>query len=367
METKDTHLDINTRVAKAKASFVTRRVNLGLTQALITNQKPKPGDLVLAKVVRIKRQTRLELCNGRRAHLYEGDELILAYGNRYATDQFEAEVPSTLAPCQLVAAGGLAAKVIAKHDKLKGATEIEPLGLLANIDGNVMNLSHYALPSIKNMRSRPLTVAVFGTSMNSGKTTMASDLVHGASRQGMKVNAAKITGTGSGPDIWKMLDAGANEMLDFTDQGYASTVDLSLHQLLDITRTLISRLSTRDTDLVVLEIADGLLQTETSLLVNSPEFRSLVDGCLIASSDAIAAVGAVHHIQSLPMNVLAIGGMMTLSPMTSKEATDACGIPFLTRSDIHNKEVVQTLLAELESTAKDDVTTNENIVAFGRS
>lgn len=358
--------DIGKRLMTAKAGFVTRRVNLQDAQALVTGPTPRPGDLVLARVDRIKRQARLELPTGRRAHLYPGDELILAYGHRYAADQFEAEVPTDLAPCQLVAAGGLAARVTAKHEGIKGATEITPLGLLANADGEVLNLARYALPEREPQRPRPLTIAVFGTSMNSGKTTMASDLVHGAAALGIEVKAAKLTGTGSGPDIWKILDAGASEMLDFTDQGYASTVGLSLPQLLAISRQLIAHLSTADTSLLVLEIADGLLQRETRALLTSPEFQSLIDGCLLASPDAIAAVGAVHELQSLGMNVLGMGGVMTQSPLTSREASAACGSPILTRSDLHRSNVLEALLSELAETSKSRPWANDNVVAFGR-
>ena len=35
-------------------------------------------------------------------------EIMVAYGNRYAPDQFEAELPKTMASCHLAAAGGVA-------------------------------------------------------------------------------------------------------------------------------------------------------------------------------------------------------------------------------------------------------------------
>lgn len=365
MTTPAINNDIEQRLADAKISFVTRRVSFNHAQQLILDRQPRAGDLVLARVGRIKRQTRVELRSGRRAHLYEGDELVLAYGSRYAADQFEAEVPNDLAPCQLVAAGGIAARVISKHGKIKAATEIIPMGLLGDAEGRILNLADYALPVLQSQHFRPRTIAVFGTSMNSGKTTMASDLVQGAQRAGLKVNAAKLTGTGSGPDIWKMLDAGASEMLDFTDQGYASTAGLALPTLLDISHVLISRLSKRETDLLVLEIADGLLQRETRALLNCPEFRDLIDGCLLASPDSIAAVRAVNQLQSLPLNVLGIGGVMSQSPLTSREATEACGIPYLTRSDLHQEGVINTLLAELSGSSPGKNGKSENIVAFG--
>ncbi len=255
--------------------------------------------------------------------------------------------------------------MISKHGNIRDATEIKPLGLLAGIKGNILNLADYALPVIGGNKPRPLTVAVFGSSMNSGKTTMVSDLVHGACRLGIKVSAAKLTGTGSGPDIWKVVDAGASEMLDFTDEGYASTAGLELQQLLSISRNLIARTTTNDTKLLVLEIADGLLQQETRALLESPEFRRLIDGCLFASSDSVAAVAAVNYLQSLPLDVLAIGGIMTQSSLTPREAVSACGIPYLKRCDLQRKAVVRSLLRELTDVQKRAQQESGNVIAIG--
>lgn len=72
---------------------------------------PHAGDLVLARVVKIGQHPRIELPDGRRSHLYIGDEVIVCYGARYAPDQFESHVPKEMGPCDLVAAGGLASRL----------------------------------------------------------------------------------------------------------------------------------------------------------------------------------------------------------------------------------------------------------------
>jgi hypothetical protein len=42
--------------------------------------------------------------------IHDFDAIIVAYGHRYAPDQFEAYVPEDLGPCHLVAGGGVAAR-----------------------------------------------------------------------------------------------------------------------------------------------------------------------------------------------------------------------------------------------------------------
>src|SRR4030081_1589581 len=50
---------------------------------------PRSGDIALAKLEKIGKNTRLELADGRAANLHEGDTLAVVFGNRYATRQFE--------------------------------------------------------------------------------------------------------------------------------------------------------------------------------------------------------------------------------------------------------------------------------------
>lgn len=136
------------RIASAKRTFVTRRVPLELMQSLVGGNgasKPKSGDLVLAKIVQVGHHKFGERTDGRRAALFEGDEIILAYGHRYAPDQFEAVVPGSLEECHLVAAGGIAAQAISWHSKTKSPTVIQPVGLIADYSGKIINVSDFAV------------------------------------------------------------------------------------------------------------------------------------------------------------------------------------------------------------------------------
>ena len=99
--------------------------------------RPRSGDLVLARVERLGYQTRLELPCGRKACLHVGDEIVVAYGDRYATDQFEAEVPPDLGPTFLVATGGVASRMLSRAKGIRPATNITPIGLVGDARGGV--------------------------------------------------------------------------------------------------------------------------------------------------------------------------------------------------------------------------------------
>ena len=118
-----------------------------------------------------------------------------------------------------MASGGIASAALSRSLDMRLATDLLPVGLVGDEQGRPLNVADFALEPV-SPAERPLTVAVIGTSMNSGKTTTIHFMVHGLSRAGVRAGVTKVTGTGSGGDYWVMLDAGAHRMLDFTDAGW---------------------------------------------------------------------------------------------------------------------------------------------------
>lgn len=320
----------------AKRAFTTRRVDLNLATRLRTDLLPRAGDLVLARVAQLGQHQKLESPHGRRAQLYEGDEIIVSYGERYAPDQFEAVVPDDLSACDLVAGGGVAGKVLSRHAKIRPATRIEPIGLLADDAGKVLNLAQFGLPRLTGRTELPPVVAVVGTSMNAGKTTAAAGLIHGLSRAGLVVAATKVTGTGSGGDLWTMLDAGARSVLDFTDHGHASTAGLAQERIESVALSLIAHSAETKPDVIVVEVADGLLQRETGALLRSPRLREVLHGVLFAAGDAMGAVAGHQWLVEAGHRVLGVSGLLSASPLATREAEAALGRPVLTLAELRD-------------------------------
>ncbi len=336
------------RLKRAKVAYTLRNVNLELAENICTANSyiPRAGDMVLARVDTIGQHGGVELRNGRRATLYVGDEVVVCYGNRYAPDQFEAEVPEDMGPCHLVAAGGMAGMVLSSYSLMKEPTAITPIGILADSDGKVMNLTDWKLSDIDFVGARPLTVAVLGTTMNSGKTTSITNFIRGLVASGKKVGAAKVTGTGAGKDGWLMNDAGASPTYDFTDAGYVSTYKLSLDKVEEIFSILTGHLAHAGVDIIVLEIADGIFQNETAALLSSPLFKASVDHILFAARDSAGAVGGVDLIRRQGLNVLAVSGVLTSSPLATGEAEKFTVAPVIHTSQLCDPDVCISLLQD---------------------
>ncbi len=318
------------RIRRAKQSFVTRRVNLDHIVALDPALRPVAGDVCLARLVRKGHHQRIELPDGRRARMHEGDELILAYGNRYASDQFLGLVPDAPGPCQLAAAGGIAATVVDRHASTKKPTDIEVLGTLCRADGSPLNLAEYAVKRLPHSRpANPHVIAVFGSGMNAGKTTSVCDVVRALAQANLTASVVKITGTGAGGDMWQYSDAGARAALDFTDAGFASTMNLPLERLEQIADHLLDAVS-GTSDCIVVEIADGLLQRETAMLLASDWFRQQIDSLILATPDPLSALGGEAHLQRLGYSVASFVGRISTSPLFVSELEAASAIPVLT-------------------------------------
>lgn len=333
-------------LTRAKRGFSTRRVDLATVFTLVSGPiRPRTGDLVLATVERLHFQRRIELPNGRKATLNPGDTIIVAYGDRYATDQFEAEVPLDLGRTNLVATGGVAAKMLSRSAGIRPATEITPLGLLADRQGKPINLSQFALPHREAPQTRPPVFAVLGTSMNSGKTTTNQALATGLSKAGYRVGTAKVTGTGSGGDFWAMVDAGASEVVDFTDAGYSATYKVPLPELETIMVDLVAHLAERDCDVILVEVADGILQEQNVDFIASPVFTGLIDGIFFAAGEAMGATFGLDRLQAMGLPVVGLSGKLTASELLIREAERANAIPVYRKDELSDPARVQAILS----------------------
>jgi len=331
------------RLLRAKRSFVCRHVDLSAAAGLSRTVAPQSGYVLLATVNELGHHARLESPEGRRAQLYPGDEILVAYGARYAPDQFEAIVPDSVGPCDLVAGGGIAARAVARHTSVKKATAISAVGVLTDSAGAPLELGRFVVAPRAIVGSCPhQVVAVVGTSMNAGKTTAAASLIRGLVAGGLTVGACKITGTGSGGDIWSMRDAGAAVALDFTDVGYATTAGAELGQLESKAHLLIDRVVAEGVDVVVVEIADGLLQRETAALLSSPRTAQRLDAVLLAAADSMGALMGSSWLRGRRLPLRAVTGLLTSSPLATREAQQQLDVEVVsTRALLNSTEAAR--------------------------
>ena len=98
--------------AEAKWAFTTRRVDQADARGLQHDVSlAVSGDLVLGQVIKIGQHKKLQLTEARFSELYPSDFVVVACGDRYAPDQFEAVAELDPEGADLVAGGGVLGKM----------------------------------------------------------------------------------------------------------------------------------------------------------------------------------------------------------------------------------------------------------------
>jgi hypothetical protein len=315
--------------------YALRRVpEAKFAQLLPPPKSPAAGDLVLVRLEKIGKNARLELPTGRPCALHVGDVLALVFGNRYATNQFEGYARVNGDSCDMLSMGGLCGLVESRHAGIPAPSQLRILGALADENGRQLNLRDFALPRLQTPKKFPHVIVVVGTSMDSGKTYTAMSIIVGLRLQGMHVAGIKVTGTATGRDTWSMRDAGASPALDFIDGGFGSTYMCSLSELKDLYSRLVAHASSMCAEWVVIEIADGLLQRETSAMLQDAEFRKTVHSWIFAAGDSMAAESGVRLLRKWGIEPKAVSGVLSMSPLGIREAAEATGVPCFTAEEL---------------------------------
>jgi hypothetical protein len=129
-----------------------------------------------------------------------------------------------------------------------------------------------------------------------------------------------LTGTASARDIGSFRDAGAAPFVDFLDAGWPSTVGCTEDELLEIVDLIADSARAAAADCCVLEIADGLLQPDTRFLIGALTGR--LGGpieVVLTVRESLAALAGAELVTRNGLDLAAITGLITNSPMTCQE------------------------------------------------
>jgi hypothetical protein len=340
---------------RVKWPYVTHLVDRRCVQQILPVEDGRDvGALMLARVTKLGRHGDLEAPRGRRLTLFVGDVFVGVLGDRYATGQFEGAAVVSGGTGHVVSIGGVVGQVVSMNTSSPPPTQIDFLGRLADDEGRPLYLRRFqALPLESHKNGSVTTILSLGAGMDSGKTTTAAHLVRSLTNAGHAVGAAKLTGTACGKDANLLYDAGAVAVLDFTHAGWPSTANLSLPELMSISDKIRAALAEHEPEFVILEIADGVVQRETGMMLADPDFRDSIDAVVYSGRGALSCEAGVSRIRALGYTVLATAGPVANSRLGLAEAEACCGVPCFGSPDILGGKVVPLLrsLAERRRSA----------------
>lgn len=289
-------------------------------------QPPRAGDVALVEVARIGYHTRLTTAHDTRQRLYEGDRLVTVLGNRYATDAFEAQLDG-VDQLHMLTGAGMVGTVVSKHRRMNAPTQLKFLGYVTDIDGTRINLKTRTFRPTFSPALPRNTILVIGSGMNSGKTTTAAKVTRSLVAQGVRVAACKLTGSVSERDLSELQSTGAHDVRDFSCYGFPSTYLAAKHELIGLFHTMLTDANRADPDVVVMEVADGMLQRETEMLLQDAGVKQSLVGILLAATCAPSALFSVGQLERLGHELIGVSGCITSSPLFVRELVDRTTIP----------------------------------------
>lgn len=306
---------------------------LGLTKtiAVIADRAgPRSGDVVVVRALTDSATyNMLELPTGRLAKINPGDILIGVLGRRRALKGFVGDVPETIAggdELHLLNMGGVIGKCTGHHSSLSDAIKVEVMGLAGDEDGRILNIGDAALPSRTKLGETAPLVIIAGTCMNSGKTYAATELIKQATRNGMRVAAAKLSGIACLRDTLNMADHGAVTTASFLDCGLPSTVDAG--DLAPMAKAVVAKLNESTPDLIVIELGDGILGGySVESVFNDVELREATVAIVFCASDYVGAWGGIELFRQRGIEVALIAGSVTDSQMGEDYIQKEFGVP----------------------------------------
>ncbi len=302
-----------------KIGSATSPLGLARTVAVVpTTARPGAGDvLVVRTLTDSATYNMLELPTGRLAKINPGDVLIGVLGRRRALKGFVGDVPSEVNAgdeLHLLNMGGVIGSCTGHHSSLSDAIKVEVIGLACDEQGRVLNIADVALlPQTRLSETAPL-VLIAGTCMNSGKTYAATELIKQATRAGMRVAAAKLSGIACLRDTLNMADHGAVATASFLDCGLPSTVGAG--DLAPVAKAIIKRLNECSPDLIVIELGDGILggYSVESVFADA-ELRQATAALIFCASDYVGAWGGIELLRQRGIEIDLISGSVTDSKM----------------------------------------------------
>ncbi len=302
-----------------KIGSATSPLALQKTVAVIdSTQAPRAGDVVVVRALTDSATyNMLELPTGRLAKINPGDLLLGVLGQRRALKGFVGNVPRTVDAgneLHLLNMGGVIGCCTGHHSSLGDAIKVEVIGLVCNADGRVSNIADAGLPRRNSLGDSAPLVLIAGTSMNSGKTLAATELIKQATRAGLKVAAGKLSGVACLRDTLNMEDHGAVATASFLDCGLPSTVDAG--DLAPIAKAIIARLNECSPDLIVIEMGDGVLGGySVESIFDDSEIREATAANVFCASDYVGAWGGIELLGRRGIRVDLVTGSVTDSQM----------------------------------------------------
>ncbi len=273
----------------------------------------------------------LECTDGQFQTLHKGDVIVGALGERQALKGYSGRIPRQIQVgdvLNVLNMGGIIGACTSDHPDLGPALRVEVLGaVIVNRGGQKTHarLMDHALEPVYNLEDSPALVMVSGTSMNTGKTYAAAQIVKGLTMCGIRVAAAKLTGASLRRDVRVMQENGAVACATFNDAGAVSSTN---KEMAPLAKGIIRHLQAAGPDVIVLELGDGFIgYYGVDELLQDKELQRYTVAHVVAAADLAGAWAADQIFRTrYRTQITAITGPVTDNAVGKQYITNVLGI-----------------------------------------
>lgn len=300
-----------------KIASVTKNLGLSHEEKLTDKLSCEMGTVLAAQVLEDKSiYNELELPTGRMSKLKKGDTIAVALGGRMALQGFVGHLPKSLKTgdvIHLLNFGGVAGVCTSANVQEVG----EPLRIrvLGGIQrkGKLLNIGQANLyKPLDVMKNKTPLIITTGTSMDSGKTTVAVEITKTLTRMGMKLAGTKLTGVGAQRDLFKMQDYGVYDAVSFTDCGITSTANMDEKTMVAVAKGALEHLSKSNPDAIMIEFGDGLMgKYGVDAILKDPQIQANVRFHIGCARDPVGALGLAQGCEALGLPLDVVSGPVT--------------------------------------------------------
>ncbi|MBI5613707.1 hypothetical protein HY947_02175 [Candidatus Gottesmanbacteria bacterium] len=331
-----------------KIASVLKNTKVGQVVKITNRIKPKIGIGVVVEALRSQdKYGEIELVGGRLSKIRKGDVIAGVFGERKALEGIVGHVPKIVSSgdtLQILNLGGLIGSAVSWNKDVIGTPlPVKFLGAIIS-ENKILDIDDFTFRDTEEFSQSVPMIVVLGTAMSTGKTTVATELIHILAHQKkLKVCAAKLTGVAAQRDILGMKDAGAYEVLSFLDFGLTSTINQK-EAVVPAAKAILNTLNMSKPDVIVAELGDGIIGWYgVDKLLAHKDFVRAVSFVIACAHDLVGAVGVTEILKKANLKVDFFAGPVSNNTAGSDYLKAEFGIP---AEDVRDSSsiLIQTLM-----------------------
>ncbi len=300
-----------------KIGSVTKNLNLKHEEKITDKLSCDMGTVLAVQILEDKSvYNELELPTGRMSKLKKDDIVAVALGQRMALKGFVGRLPQSLEVgdvIHLLNFGGVAGECTSANVQEVGeALRVRVLGGITR-KGKLLNINQASIfKPLDIMKNDIPLIITTGSSMDSGKTTVATEITKTLTRIGMRLAGTKVTGVGAQRDLYKMQDYGVYEAVSFVDCGVTSTANIDGADMVRLTKGALEHLSKSNPDAIIVEFGDGLMgKYGVDAILRDPQIQKNVRLHIGCARDPVGAVKLAEECAKIGLPIDVISGPIT--------------------------------------------------------